>query len=73
MTNHSIMYAQVLEVNTDSLLVCDLYNAQRVQVNTDCACHFCPGDRVCIHYSGAMTMSLPPQISAIKICHTSSC
>ena len=73
MTNHVIMYAQVLEVSTDYLLVEDLYTNQTVQVNTSCACHFCPGDRVCVHYSGAMTMSLPPQISAITICHTSSC
>ena len=49
------------------LLVCDESTAQEVLVHTPQACCFRPGDRVCIEYSGAMTMSIPPQISADSI------
>ena len=59
-----VMNARVLEVNCCSLLVCDLCTGHQVLVNADNACCFCPGDCVCIKYSGAMTTSIPPQISA---------
>ena len=49
------------------LLVCDLCGCQEVLVHTNDACCFRPGECVCIEYSGAMTMSLPPQISAERI------
>ena len=59
-----IMKARILRVNCCDLLVCDLCNGREVLVHTDKACCFCPGQCVCIEYSGAMTMSIPPQISA---------
>ena len=38
-----------------------------VQVNTANACCYQVGDCLCIHYNGAMTNSIPPQISATCI------
>ena len=61
------MCAVVCKVECDSLLVCDQATRQEVLVHTSDACCFHVGDCVCIHYSGAMTMSLPPQISATCI------
>ena len=61
------MTARVLEVQCCSLLVCDCDTCQQVQVNTDDACCYRVGDCLCIHYIGAMTNSLPPQISATCI------
>lgn len=58
------MRARVLRVDCCQLLVCDLCGCQEVLVHTDNACCFRPGQCVCITYSGAMTMSIPPQISA---------
>ena len=49
------------------LLVCDCSTCQKVLVHTTQACCFSVGDLVCIEYSGAMTMSIPPQISADRI------
>ena len=65
----STMTARVLrQINAGSLLVCDCDACQEVVVHTRQARCFCPGDVVCIEYSGAMTMSIPPQISAQRIC-----
>lgn len=61
------MRARVLRVQCDSLLVCDCCACQRVVVHTTHACCFCPGDLVCIRFNGAMTASIPPQISATCI------
>lgn len=61
------MQATVLEVHRDHLLVLDHSTMQKVRVNTPNACQFRMGDLVCIRYSGLMTMSLPPQISASRI------
>ena len=58
------MTARVLEVRCASLLVCDCATGQQVQVNTADACCYRAGECLCIHYDGAMTTSLPPQISA---------
>ena len=58
------MSARVLRANCCELLVCDLRSCQEVLVHTGSACCFRPGQCVCITYSGAMTMSIPPQISA---------
>ncbi len=58
------MKARVLRVGCCELLVCDLCGCQEVLVHTDNACCFQVGQCVCITYSGAMTMSIPPQISA---------
>lgn len=61
------MCAEVLEISDNRLLVRDNRTRQEVIVNTRCNCNFQVGDRVNILYSGAMTMSIPPQISAIRI------
>lgn len=62
-----VMIATVISMRRDSLLVFDFANRQQVQVNTNDAFRFRPGDLVRIRYNGAMTMSIPPQISAISI------
>lgn len=61
-----IMHATVCSVDCPHMLVCDHCTRQEVAVHmpTPCHCCFCPGDCVCIEFSGAMTASLPPQISA---------
>lgn len=59
------MKARVLRVCCCcELLVCDLCSCQEFRVHTDKACCFQPGQCVCITYSGAATMSIPPQINA---------
>lgn len=67
-----IMCADVIEVNDDRLLVNDIRTQQEVVVNTPCTCRINVGDRIRIVYSGAMTNSLPPQISSRKIFKVSS-
>ena len=67
-----IMTATVLSTQDGNLLVFDFSNRRQVQVNTNDAFRFCPGDLVRIRYNGAMTMSIPPQISAISIVRISS-
>lgn len=62
-----MMKALVLSVQWDHLLVMDLATRQNVRVNTRMAHQFCPGNILLIRYSGAMTMSIPPQISAQSI------
>ena len=66
------MRATVLEVSCGQLLVCDLSSCQQVLVNTDRSQCFTVGDQVCIQYDGAMTMSIPPQISASCIARADS-
>ena len=61
------MCATVLQVCRCELCVCDCETCQKVLVHTDCACHFQVGQRVCITYSGTMTRSDPPQITAESI------
>ena len=61
------MQATVLRVQRDSLLVFAHDRGQKVLVHTADACRFRMGNYVCIQYSGAMTMSIPPQISAESI------
>ena len=61
------MCARVLCVQDGCLVVCDCCTGQRVVVHSEDACCFCPGECVCISYNGAMTMSIPPQISACCI------
>ena len=67
-----IMTATVLSMRRGSLLVFDFSNRQQVQVNTNDTFRFCLGDLVRIRYNGAMTMSIPPQISATSIVRISS-
>lgn len=66
-TRPATLTAQVLDTRCGALLVCDCENSQKVQVNTDDACSYSAGDRLCIRYNGVMTNSLPPQISATDI------
>ena len=56
---------QVLDTRCGALLVCDCEN-------TDDACSYDVGDRLCIHYDGSMTRSIPPQINATCIHKVSS-
>ena len=58
------MSATVLRVCPCELCVCDHENCQQVLVHTDNACCFRVGQQVCIEFSGAMTRSCPPQITA---------
>ncbi|WP_186567046.1 hypothetical protein [Lawsonibacter celer] len=62
-----LMQAIVIEVQWGRLLVLDLNTRQNVLVNTSDARWFSPGDMVRIWYNGAMTNSIPPQISALSI------
>ena len=71
--SETTMRAQVVEVQEDALLVCDQSTGQQVQVHTSCAHCYAAGDHICIHYNGAMTNSIPPQISADCIHKVSSC
>lgn len=68
-----VMYARVLRVRRNNLLVWDRDTGQTVQVNTPNALRFRPGNTVRIEYSGAMTMSIPPQISAARITWDCNC
>ena len=61
------MKACVLQVNDCDLLVRDCSTKQEVVVHSDRACRFSVGDTVCIVYNGVMTLSIPPQISAMSI------
>lgn len=61
------MCAVILEIGNRQLLVRDSKTDQEIVVNTRCNCGFRVGDRIIIFHSGAMTMSIPPQISAIRI------
>lgn len=65
------MCATVLEISDNRLLVRDSRTDQEVVVNTSCRCDLRAGDRIRIIFNGAMTMSLPPQISADRICKVS--
>lgn len=70
---NTTMHATVLRVCPCQLLVCDHCTSQEVLVHTPNACCFCVGDHVCIEYNGAMSLSLPPQISAICITKIRCC
>lgn len=61
------MDAIVLQVNPGSLLVRDLSNNNEVLVNFRDSRRFSVGDNVRITYTGAMTFSIPPQITATSI------
>ena len=67
MIGNVTMIATVLGCRNGSLIVRDHANSQIVVVHTPWACRFRIGDRVRIQFSGAMTLSIPPQITAINI------
>ncbi len=50
------------------LLVRDRETDQEVRVRTAHAGRFRAGEDICIRYNGIMTMSIPPQINADRIC-----
>lgn len=62
-----VMLAIVLKVESNSILVRDLSNNQEVQVNMRNTQNISVGDRVAIFYNGTMTMSIPPQITALSV------
>lgn len=62
-----VMTATVLRVNAQSLLVRDEATGQQVLVNTSNTGRFSVGDRVVIFYTGPMTASIPPQITAVTV------
>ena len=62
-----VMTGMVLRVNARSMLVRDLNNGQQVLVNFGNARSFRVGDTVRIAYNGAMTFSVPPQITATSV------
>lgn len=59
--------ARVLEASDDNLLVCNVRNGMEILAHVRGAGCFCVGDYVCIRFNGAMTMSIPPQITACRI------
>ncbi len=67
------MSATVQNVDRNTLQVFEHAMLQTVIVHTPDACRFRVGDCVCIQYSGAMTMSIPPQITATSISLLSRC
>ena len=67
------MLARVLQVCRGCLVVCDCDTHQEVVCMTTQAGQFRSGDCVCIHFSGAMTSSIPPQITAQCICRARCC
>ena len=66
-TPNAVMCATVCRACPSYLLVCDHATRQQVVVHTDQACRFPAGTDVRICYDGAMTASMPPQISAQSI------
>lgn len=67
-----LMFATVLQVYGCELLVRDLTTSQEIIVHTMLASCFAVGENVSISYNGAMTLSIPPQITAIDL-HRISC
>lgn len=63
-TANTTMCATVLRVCRCALCVCDHATSQEVMVHTPQSCCFHVGQQICIEFSGAMTMSIPPQITA---------
>ena len=61
------MNAEILEISDKRLLVRDLHTNQEYVVNLRRNRKLSVGDEVTIHYGDAMTLSLPPHISAVRI------
>lgn len=62
-----VMIATVLRTDARGLLVMDMETGEEVFVNFGNASSFSPGDLVRITYTGTMTPSIPPQISATSV------
>lgn len=67
------MEGTVLSVDCGDLLVRDCETCQEVTVLTEYACDFSAGDCVRVVYNGAMTRTLPPQITATCIKRIACC
>ena len=61
------MFATVIWSDPQSMLVRDSSNGEEVLVIYPNADDFVTGDQVMIEYNGAMTLSIPPQISASSV------
>ena len=72
-STNAVMCATVCQACPSHLLVCDHATHQQVVVHTDQACCFPAGSNIRICYNGAMTASIPPQISAQSIQRISCC
>lgn len=62
-----VMIATVIRTEPRNLLVRDSETGNEVLVHFSGSNRLSPGDRVRIVYSGAMTHSIPPQITAISV------
>lgn len=68
------MFATVVQAWGSQVLVTNNANGQEVLVNTNYSTrNLSTGDQVRIQFNGAMTASIPPQISAISICVLRAC
>lgn len=68
------MFATVVQAWGSQVLVTNNANGQEVLVNTNYSTrNLSAGDQVRIQFNGAMTASIPPQISAISICVLQAC
>ena len=63
----TVMTARVLYADFYQMLVCDCATNQEVIVHANNAHCFPRNECVCIRYNGAMTRSIPPQITATCI------
>lgn len=61
------MTGTITEITSCYILINEEMHGE-VRINTKCGCRFNVGDTIEVTHNGAMTMSIPPQISAIKIC-----
>ena len=61
------MIATVIRTEPGNILVWDAAASREVKVHFRDAGRFSPGERIRITYNGAMTHSIPPQITAISI------
>lgn len=61
------MTATVIRIDARGLLVRDMETGEEFFVNFSNASSFNPGDLVRITYTGTMTPSIPPQISATSV------
>ena len=61
------MNAVIVEIHDKRLLVRDEQTNQDYVVNLKRNRRFDVGDKLVIHYGEAMTLSLPPHISAVRI------
>ncbi len=61
------MNAVIVEIHDKRLLVRDEHTNQEYVVNLKRNRKFSIGDKLVIHYGEAMTLSLPPHISAVRI------